>query len=59
MEIYQKLLSIKFRKLEKANTWSKDVTCYEVRDKKTDNLMGYFYLDLLPRPDKFNHAAAF
>jgi len=59
MEIYQELLGLKFRKLENANTWHKDVSCYEVRDSESDELMGYFYLDLFPRPDKFNHAAAF
>jgi Zn-dependent oligopeptidase len=59
MEIYQELLGLKFRKLDKASTWHKDVSCYEVRDAESDELMGYFYLDLFPRPDKFNHAAAF
>jgi thimet oligopeptidase len=59
MEIYQELLGLKFRKLEKAKTWHELVSCYEVKDASTDALMGYFYLDLFPRPDKYNHAAAF
>ena len=59
MEIYEQLLGLEFKKLPNAATWFKDVTCYEVKDKKTKNLLGHFYLDLYPRPDKFNHAAAF
>jgi Zn-dependent oligopeptidase len=58
MEIYQDLLGLKFHKIEKAKTWSKLVTAYEVRDSKSDKKIGNFYLDLYPREDKFNHAAA-
>ena len=58
MEIYQELLGLKFKKLEKAQTWNKLVTVYEVRDKESDKKIGNFYLDLYPREDKFNHAAA-
>lgn len=36
MDIYQELLGLKFRKLENANTWHKDVSCYEVRDSESD-----------------------
>lgn len=59
MEIYQQLLGLEFLKLPNAATWHKDVSCYEVKDAKSKNLLGHFYLDLYPRPDKFNHAAAF
>lgn len=58
MDIYQELLGLDFRKLDKAQTWHKDVSCYEVKDKKSKQLLGHFYLDLYPRDDKFNHAAA-
>jgi Zn-dependent oligopeptidase len=52
-------LGLEFKKLPNAHTWHEDVTCYEVKDKLSKNLLGHFYLDLYPRADKFNHAAAF
>lgn len=30
-----------------------------MRDKESSEVVGHFYLDLFPRPNKFNHAAAF
>lgn len=57
MNIYQELFGLEFTELKGAKTWHKDVPMYEVKDKKTQKLLGHFYLDLYPRPDKFNHAA--
>lgn len=59
MNIYQELLGLEFNKLPDAQTWHKEVSCYEVKDKQNHNILGHFYLDLYPRPDKYNHAAAF
>lgn len=59
LEIYQELLSLEFKLLPHAQTWQELVTCYEVKDKESQKVLGHFYLDLYPRPDKFNHAAAF
>ena len=59
MEIYQELLGLVFKKLPEAQTWHPEATAYEVRDKASKDLLGHFYLDLYPRDDKFNHAAAF
>lgn len=57
--IYQKLLSLNFKKVENAEVWHPDVSLYSVRDAVTDELFGYFYLDLFPRNGKYSHAACF
>lgn len=52
-------LSIFEENLDKSQTWHDDVKCFRVMDKKTDSIYGYFYIDLYPRKNKFEHAAAF
>jgi Zn-dependent oligopeptidase len=60
MQIYQDLLGLTFSQIKNPpSVWYKDVTMYEVKDSATKKLLGHFYLDLYPRPDKFNHAACF
>jgi thimet oligopeptidase len=51
------LYGVKFVKAS-APTWHKDVRYYEMRDEKTNDFIGGIYLDLFPRADKYNHAAA-
>lgn len=56
-ELYQTLFSLKFEKLSEIPLWHPDAQLYEVSG--ADGLVGYFYLDLFPRDNKFNHAACF
>lgn len=37
--------------------WHRDVKLYEVWDKAANQMLGEFYLDLHPRPNKYTHAA--
>lgn len=37
--------------------WHEDVKYYEVYDTRSGEMLGAFYLDLHPRPNKYNHAA--
>src|SRR3990167_83676 len=73
LNIYQNLLSLKFYEIKEFDSWHKDVKLYAVYDdsdpalvasypaspSKQGELIGHFYLDLHPRPGKYNHAAIF
>ncbi|TAD97383.1 MAG: hypothetical protein EAZ97_12600 [Bacteroidetes bacterium] len=55
--ISEKLFGIVFEEVEKPNLWHNEARLFEVKEGK--KLIGRFYLDLFPRPNKFSHAACF
>lgn len=55
--IAQHLYNIEFKEIENPSVWHNDVRFFEVKEK--GKLIARFYLDLYPRPDKYNHAACF
>ena len=61
--ITQSLYGLEYRDITKQagkyghKLWHPDVKFYEVRDKKSDTVLGWFFLDLHPRPNKYGHAA--
>lgn len=57
--ITQQLFNITYCEVDSPSVWHKDVRMFEVFDDETDELIGRFYLDLFPRPNKYHHAAAF
>jgi len=58
MKTYQTLFGLEFTEVKPATAWHEDVQLFEVRDAKDKSLVGHFYLDLFPRPNKYGHAAA-
>ena len=62
MQIYQTLLNLTFKNVSEQyqNTfWHESVQLFQVTDNLTNSPIGYFYLDLYPRPGKYSHAAVF
>ncbi|MBI4063585.1 MAG: Zn-dependent oligopeptidase [Elusimicrobia bacterium] len=59
LEVYQKLLGLRYEKEGDPDRWHADVELYRVFDAKTNDLIGHFYMDLFPREGKYKHAAAF
>ena len=55
----QLLFGIKYSEVEYPSLWHEDVKMYEVREESNGKLLGRFYLDLYPRPFKYQHAAEF
>lgn len=53
MDIYQQLLGVEFRPVSNPSVWHDSVELYEVFEDGT--LVGRFYLDLFPRPNKESH----
>jgi len=57
--IYQKLYNVSFVEDKNPSIWYKQVQAYSVYDNVTKARIGYFYLDLYPRENKYNHAGCF
>lgn len=55
--VYKKFFSIDFVPVAVANLWHEDVQLIQVYNKDHTKLHGYIFLDLHPRPNKYNHAA--
>lgn len=60
LKVYEELLSLKFTKVSDGPTlWHEDVELFEVRDAESNDVIGFFFLDLFPRDGKYGHAAVF
>lgn len=56
LSIYERFFSLRFEQKPISGLWHNEVTLLEVYDQPTDTLLGYFLLDLYPRPFKYTHA---
>jgi thimet oligopeptidase len=60
LDVTGKLFGVTYRQAPGTPVWDPSVEAYEVfEDAPNGRLLGRFYLDMHPRPNKFNHAAAF
>ncbi|MDB4882870.1 MAG: hypothetical protein JWL95_1636 [Gemmatimonadetes bacterium] len=59
LDIYQELFGLTFTDVAKPDVWAPGVRQFSVQDAATHRAMGTIYLDLFPRPDKYDHFADF
>ncbi|HKP87145.1 MAG TPA: M3 family metallopeptidase [Blastocatellia bacterium] len=57
LDVTGTLFGVSFRRIKGAPVWHADVECWEMLEN--GKLVGRFYLDMHPRPGKYNHAAEF
>ena len=58
-DVYQAITGVRFLPHTDAHPWHSDVRFFDIQDEDSSEIVGHFYMDLHPRPDKFGHAAAF
>lgn len=58
-DITGKMFGVKYVPVKDAATWHPSVETYEIVDAASDEVIGKFHLDMHPRDNKYNHAAAF
>ena len=54
--VFGNLFGVTFVKTD-LPVWHEDVVVYQIKDKKTGELISNFYMDLFPRDGKYTHAA--
>ncbi|KAF8893211.1 metallopeptidase MepB [Gymnopilus junonius] len=58
LSIYRDMLGLRFEEIKDASTWDPEVQTFFVWEKDSNDetgFVGYFYLDLYPRPGKYTH----
>jgi thimet oligopeptidase len=55
LDLYGDLLGVIFQPLSPARAWDPGVLAYGIRDRGDGAVVGWFFLDLLPRPGKSLH----
>ena len=58
LEVTGDVFGLDYVRVAESMAWHPEVPRYEVRDRATAESLGWFYLDLHPRPGKFGHAMA-
>jgi Zn-dependent oligopeptidase len=58
-KIYEHIFQVEIRPVDPPALYQSDVKLYAVLDQQTHQPLGMFYLDLFPRPGKYNHFANF
>lgn len=53
--IYENLLGLKFSKVENVKLWHPEAELFSVTDVASQELLGYFLMDLYPREGKYSH----
>jgi thimet oligopeptidase len=56
LDIYQQFLNLTFKQLPAKGLWDPEVKLIEVIDNTTNQTVGYLFLDLFPRANKYTHA---
>ena len=59
LKVYQRSLGVTFTEVAGGPVWHPEVRLFEIKDAKSGEALGHFYLDLFPREGKYTHAAAF
>jgi len=54
--IYQDFLGLTFKQVQPEWSWHEDVLLIEIYRTSSNQLLGYLFLDLYPRANKFSHA---
>ncbi len=58
-KIYEHIFQVEIRPVDATAVYESNVKLYAVLDQQTHQPLGLFYLDLFPRPGKYNHFANF
>jgi Zn-dependent oligopeptidase len=59
MDLYSRLLGVRFREVTPAGAWAPGVRQFTVAEAGSAAPLGRLYLDLFPRPNKYDHFADF
>ncbi|KAJ2163000.1 metalloendopeptidase [Coemansia sp. RSA 552] len=57
LDLFQTTLGLKIASADNQGMWHPEVQAFRVTDASSEQLLGYFYLDLIERPEKYRDVA--